>query len=62
MSGDVLDLYRGFRLPEWWTAEPPPWVASHDWEWYVQRAQTPGAVHAAAERAASADLTIAPES
>lgn len=58
---DAFDLYRGFRLPEWWTAERPPWVEEHDWTWYVERARIPGAVQAAAELAAAAVVTIAPE-
>lgn len=57
---DVLDLYRGIRLPEWWTEEPPPWAEVHDWEWYIERARQPGAVHAAAELAATG-LTSIPE-
>jgi hypothetical protein len=62
MSGvDVLDLYRGYQVPEWWTTEPPPWAEPHDWAWYIERARIPGAVHAAAERAASAELAVAPE-
>lgn len=61
MSGDVIDMYRGYRLPDWWTAERPPWATEHDWAWYVERAQVPGAVHAAAELAAAATVAIVPE-
>lgn len=58
---DVLDLYRGYRMPEWWTAERPPWVQEHDWAWYIERAQEPGAIQAAAEQAAAATMTAVPE-
>jgi hypothetical protein len=61
MSSDVLDMYRGHVVPEWWTAEPPPWAARRDWDWYVARAQQPGAVHAAAEAVAAAALNFVPE-
>jgi hypothetical protein len=61
MSGDVLDLYRGHTLPEWWSASPPPWAAERDWAWYIERAQRRGAVQEAAEYAAAAAVTVAPE-